>query len=573
METISYFVRQCDYFGVGINFNYKSDKKYKSIIGGIIFIIFIIISITYSIISVYQFFMNRPLTVTYYKKELSKTDIYSFSQLRTGLAFKAVCEGIENTDYDIEKLFTLNIVFCKTERVNGQRVKSRTEIPLKVCTHNDFYNEVNETMDLDGLTGYYLCPNLDNYTVSGIYVDSLFEYFEVTLSLSNDIDNETVTKLLYEKECKLSYYFTDYGVNVNNKTHPFNPYANQNFIQLSPVEYKKANLFFNIIEFTSYENFFFNMESMAVHKKYGAFSKLESYELYKGVNRYEKKNSDYKYYAKMYIRVDTSRTVFQRRYEQLDTLFANISSPLSCILMVLFIIATYLNNIFIVNSVIKTIYRTKDDDFIRKQKLREIFKKKINCQIIDNKELKESKRNFHPKLEINKDSFDSRSTDIIQKSKKIDRDFSLNESATIDEKIPKIKKIINNLILNSICQFFPCSKNMNWEFRITSGLSLLFYEQLDIYNYLKSLQMIKIMNYITLNRSEFYLVKYLSNPSISWKIKDFYHLKKDKKDNTDNQINDFWITFEQLLNKKKKSLKEKKICKLISSDVNNMLEK
>ena len=114
---------------------------------------------------------------------------------------------------------------------------------------------------------------------------------------------------------------------------------------------------------------------------------------------------------------------------------------------------------------------------------------------------------------------------------------------------------------------------MNWEFRITSGLSLLFYEQLDIYNYLKSLQMIKIMNYITLNRSEFYLVKYLSNPSISWKIKDFYHLKKDKKDNTDNQINDFWITFEQLLNKKKKSLKEKKICKLISSDVNNMLEK
>ena len=114
---------------------------------------------------------------------------------------------------------------------------------------------------------------------------------------------------------------------------------------------------------------------------------------------------------------------------------------------------------------------------------------------------------------------------------------------------------------------------MNWEFKITSGLTKSFYEQMDIYNYLKHLQMIKIISYITLDRNEFYLVRHLSNPSISWGNKDFYQLTTDKMTNIDNGINDFWNTFEQLLAKKKKTSKERKICKLISSDINNILEK
>ena len=565
MENFIDFIKQCDYFGVGLYFNYKSNKKYKSILGGVIFILFIIISITYSIISVIQFILNRPLTITYYNKELQKTDTYSFSQLKTGLAFKTSCDDINETNYDIDKLFTINMVFCKTERINGQRIKTQIQIPLRSCTYNDFYNEVNESMDLDGVTGNYLCPDTNNFNLSGIYVDEVFEYFEITLNLSNSIDNETITKLLYEKECKLSYYFSDYAIDLNNKSNPIHLYVNQNFIQLSPVELKKVNLFFNIIELTSYENLFFNM---AVKKEYGAFAKSENYGLYKGDNRYVKKNSGYGNYAKIYVRVDSSRNIFQRRYQQLTDLFANVSSPLSLLLMFLFIIMTYLNNIFVVNSVIKTIYKTRQVDFERKKKFREIFKKKVSIEIYENIERLGSKKDVnsqHP----SKDSSDVKIYNSMRKSR---RSSFINESAAIDRKVPKIKKLINKLILNSICSFFPCAKNMNWEFKITKGLAASFYEQLDIYNYLKHLQMIKIISYITLNRNEFYLVRHLSNPSISWKNKDIYQLTTDKMTNIDDRIDDFWNIFEKLLNKKKKTNREQKICKLISSDINNILE-
>ena len=570
MEHLIYFIKQCDYFGVGLTFNYRSNKKYKSIFGGITFILFVITSTTYSIVSVAQFILHRPLTVIYYKKKLPKTDTYSLHQLKTGLAFKATCDNLENNDYDINKLFSLNMVFCKTERINGERIKNRTNIPLKICEHSDFYNEVDETMDLDGVTGDYFCPEKSDLNLSGDYVDTLFEYFEITLSISNDSDNETVSKLLSENECKLSYYFTDYAIDVNNKLNPVRIYLNQNFIQLSPVEYKKSNLFFNIIELTSYESYMFNG---AIHKKYGAHSKSEFYELYKGENRYEKKSSEYGNYAKIYVRVDSSKSVFERRYQQLNELFADVSSLLSCILMFLFLIMTYLNNIFVVNSVIKTIYRTRQEDFDRKQKFREVFKKKVSNQLHESIKREESKKSIRSQQQKNNDSSEIKIYNVIPRLRKLARNQSLNESAAIDRKVPKIKKLINKLILNSICKFFPCAKNFDWEFKIIQGLTTSFYEQLDIYNYLKHLQMIKIISYINLNRDEFYLVRHLSNPSISWANKDFYQLTTDKMANIDNTISDFWNVFERLLNKQKKTNRERKICKLISSDINNILEK
>ena len=242
--------------------------------------------------------------------------------------------------------------------------------------------------------------------------------------------------------------------------------------------------------------------------------------------------------------------------------------------MVLFLIVTYLNNIFVVNSVIKTIYRTRQEDFERKQKFREVFKKKLSGQISDSIETKGSKRNENSQQIMNKDSFDVKSLDIMPRLQKLARNSSLNESAAIDKKVPKIKKLINKLILNSICKFFPCVKNMNWEFKITSGLTASFYEQLDIYNYLKHLQMIKIISYITMHSSEFYLVQYLSNPSISLGNRDFYQLTTDKKNSLQRtKMDNFWKSFQRLLNKKHKSRREKKICRLICSDINNILSK
>ena len=569
MDDIKNLIRRCDYFGVGISFSYRTEKKYKSLFGGIIFLIFVIGSIAYSIVSLIQYVIDRPITVIYYKKELPKYDIYSLYELKTGIALKATCDNVDTNIYDIQKLLNIQMIHTKYERINEQRIKTETIIPLKKCEYSDFYNLLNSDLENNGLINDFLCFEKNNFTLSGFYLDKIFEYFEITVSIANESQNETLTKLLYNSECKISYFFTDYAIDVNNKSNPFRIYLNENFLPISPVQYKKLNLYFNIIEFSSYESHIFDLP---INKKYGGHSKTESYELYEGENRYETKTTDYQKYAKIYIRVDSSRSIFERRYQKLTHLFASISSFLSCILMVLFFIITNLNNIFVINSVIKTIYRTRQEDFYRKQKFREVVKKRVSLKLIENLEEEKKNKSEDSKEEINKDNSNIK---IYNKSPKlnIEHGTSINARAAIDKKIPKIKKLINKLIFNFICHVFPWSKKMDWEYKIIHGLTLSFYDQLDIYNYLKHLQMIKIISYITLNSREFYLIKHLSNPSISWGNKDFYQLTTDKMANIDNKMNDFWNIFEELLNKKNKNSREKKICNLICTDIHNILEK
>ena len=63
-----------DIFGVGISFNYKSEETYKSLLGGIFSIVFIIVCIIFLIPSFIEFIRNRPVSVIYYTKELNNTD-------------------------------------------------------------------------------------------------------------------------------------------------------------------------------------------------------------------------------------------------------------------------------------------------------------------------------------------------------------------------------------------------------------------------------------------------------------------------------------------------------------------
>ena len=131
---------------------------------------------------------------------------------------------------------------------------------------------------------------------------------------------------------------------------------------------------------------------------------------------------------------------------------------------------------------------------------------------------------------------------------RVRRTSAFREESPINSKIPKIKKIINKLIWNSICNIFPCCKKNDLGFKIIELLTTSFYEQLDIYNYLKHLQMIKIISYITMHSSEFYLVQYLSNPSISLGNRDFYQLTTDKKNSLQRtKMDNFWKSFQRLL--------------------------
>ena len=219
------------------------------------------------------------------------------------------------------------------------------------------------------------------------------------------------------------------------------------------------------------------------------------------------------------------------------------------------------------NSVIQNIYRTRQKDCYRKQRFREILKNRLDIKIFNNIEAEISE-----KRSISVGNNEISKQKILPGSSKLES--RRPSSFYINKDIPKIKKMINKLIWNSLCRIFPCSKRNDMESKIIGLLTLSFYEQLDIYNYLRHLQTIKIVSYITMHSNEYYFVQYLSNPNISLGNRDFYQLTTEKKNSSQSlKINNFWDSFQKLLNKKHKNGREKKICKLICSDINNILGK
>ena len=564
LDKIKKYVKQCDYFGVRLTFNYQSEKKYKSVWGGILFLLFILLSIIYSIISIIQFIIERPITAIYFKKKIPKTDVFNLSEYKTGIAFKIECDDIDLNIYELLKLLSIKMEFRSTELKDGKRIKNRTTIPLRKCNYNDFYNLLNDSMDEHDLLNNSLCPEINNFNITGSYLDKLFQYYEILLSIKNDSQNETVTKFLSENECKFSYFFTDHGIDVNNKTNPIKVFLNEKFIQLSHVEYKKTNLYFNIINFSSYENFIFNFR---LGKKYGTFSDKETYELYKGENRYETKIIDYGYYAKIYLRVDNSRIILERRFQKLTELFANISSPLSFILIVLFFLMSHFNNLLFVDSVLKTIYRTRQEDFECKKILKEAITNRKEANLTNSDLGNSNILNLNRNLRHN--SINSSKSKILTFTPRLnlEEDKQKIKNPPYSKNIKILKELLNKLIKNTICRFVPCSK-MNREDKMVNSLLKSLYEQLDIYNYLRHLQMIKLISYITLHSKELFLFKYLSNPSIIIGDKDFYQLSMDLKANLKISNNDdFKNKLQQFLIKKNKNSRERKIFNLICGDV------
>ena len=87
------FFKSFDYFGVQFNFHYKSREKYHSATGGVIFLGFVVLTLTYVSINIVSFIKRKNFSIIYYTTRLSETDEISFLNYSTNYAFGISCGG------------------------------------------------------------------------------------------------------------------------------------------------------------------------------------------------------------------------------------------------------------------------------------------------------------------------------------------------------------------------------------------------------------------------------------------------------------------------------------------------
>ena len=368
-----------DYFGVKFNFHYKSNYNYRSITGGFIFIIFILFSLVYILLQGINFVKRNNMSLVYNDMQIDETKEISFKNFSNTFSFGISC-GSNELDEKILSYLSIKANYFNINKTNGNREKNKIEINYRKCEKKDFYDEFNKNFDENSLDSLF-CPENVDYIINGTYTETIFSYFDLTFE-SNCMDEKCFNELIQlflSNECQIVIYYIDTYINVNDYKKPIKRFLSEQFLVLKPDEELKMNLYFKIKSFDSYENYILDNHKT---KYFLGFSSYETYSVKKGYDRYINKDyiDEYNVLAKIYIRSASIYTIIERKYMKLTEFAAQITSLISSVLLILFLIISRINMFYGHQSIIEKIFQFKGKIKLSKEinEITEKFRQDIN---------------------------------------------------------------------------------------------------------------------------------------------------------------------------------------------------
>jgi hypothetical protein len=379
-NKISKILKQIDYFGIQFNFHYKGRDKYNSVLSGIAFIIFILITIFYIFYSLFSFINHQVYTVTYYDILTAKANKVDFKKYSLSFAYGLTCSGY--TAKQLDEYFYITPSHMTRETVNGTVNKTQVKFNNTFCNESDFYNKLNSSFNELKLSNYYCVPN--NFSIEGVYVDNIFSYYQFVISAKKTSPEEYKNYYrILRGDCKFEIYYIDHIIDVNDYNNPLESSIEQIFMQLSPVNYKKMNVYFRQQEFSTDNDYLFDMKKTKI---YGGYSRYEEYSLYLGPERFDERIANYYAFGTIYVRADRNKRIISRRYQKLTEFAASCSSLLSQLLLWMFVFFSFLNRFYANQSLIKNIFQIRNTKSIHFNQLKNFFdnltgsdKKFIKC--------------------------------------------------------------------------------------------------------------------------------------------------------------------------------------------------
>ena len=576
MKAIKHFIKSFDFFDVFFSFSYKNEKKYSTLLGGIVFILFFILSLSIGIYYFIPFVKRENFSIIYYTMILDKSETIIFPETKSTLATGLGCDVDENDGTRGEDLFELKINYVTYNNdLEGKKIKSRETIYSHPCTYEDFYNNNNETFDKLKINKYQ-CFDKINYEIEGIYGDDIFKYYEIFATAKEDNPEkfEKISNYLINNSCYLKLIYMDNSLDVNNYKKPINSFINDIFIELNPVLYLKMNVYFMNRYFED-DHYLFSISKEKEPIKKIIFSRTEDYFSYKGKDRGEKKPQNYQNFAKFFVRADIKKIEVKRKYQKLMEFLADSTSLSELIFNLLYIILNFTDSFYADHSLGKRLFLFKEmknknfDIFKKHQKIKELIEKTSSLSDKYNKKSLSIKKK-NKKILLNNDS-DS-NLDININNKTIIHKNLNNIGSNI-----KIQSYLNNKILNNpyfkifnqknnkivvskfkientynileifissfLCCFMP--KNLRIKNNINLKSNNFIYNKLDVILYIKNMIILDIMNQILLDDHCKNIIKFLCYPILTMNEEEKENQKFYKKYNEDD-FNDFYEEISEL---------------------------
>ena len=362
MKEIKYFLKKFDFFGVPFSFRYNNEDKYSTSLGGLFFIFFCTIVSAVGIYYFIPFFKRKNFSIVYYSMNLPNTEQIRLKDSKTSFGVGFECEvGEDGTKAEDILDLSLKYYTFKKDK-DGNKIKTYDILSTHPCNYSDFYNNYNDSVDLLGMDTYHCLDKTDD-VIEGIYTDEVFSYYMFSVTAKNDSESNfnKIDNYLKENDFKLSIYYTDSTIDIDNYEEPTHSFLNQIFLQMNPTLYLKMNVFF-MRQYFENDNYLFSVLVEEEPNIKILFSRVEQYSLYKGLNRHERKPSDYKNYAKIYLRADSKKSVIKRKYQKIMEFYADSSSLLVALFEILRIIFNCINSFYADHSFTKQLFFFREVD-------------------------------------------------------------------------------------------------------------------------------------------------------------------------------------------------------------------
>jgi len=579
--------KKFDFFGEKFSFNYNGYDKYSTRVGGLIFLIFILVTILFFINSFIIFYKRKNYSLQFYTVNHKTENI----TLNNSFAFGIECNSKEGNKY-------FDTIIEYYTKINGK--KKNIIVDTKNC--NDFENENNLSENINNnmhnlKIDDFKCINNENI-IRGIYTDEKFLYYKITVTSKKNQNITEIYDYLLKYECKLQFYYKDYIFDIKNYKKPDKLILNSLFLQINPYFEIKKNVFFMKYHFSNDDQLidFSFFKDNNKDKEYLGFSRIEDYFIYNNntLNGNESKN-----FTSLYLRADNRKTQIIRKYQNLLDFYAENTSFWIGVFEFLNIFFTIYNGFHANLSMSKKLFffdEVKKDNkynILRKDSLKlnisNTILRKGNINSNDNTKnvniVNEISINDITNNNIDNNNDDKKNTIAIYSQKKYninpsektlnseeDSNINISKKSTIqiDENNNK-----NNYIslyevikISSFTYCKCCVKNIKYKEKIIKEAMDIFDKKLDIYIYTKNMILIDIMYQILMNDLNKDYVNFLSRSLI-------YLNKKEEKESKELEAiyepttklnsdysNKLYEEFNNLIEKKDKTEIEKKIIKL-----------
>ena len=574
MKSFRNFLRRIDIFGVPFNFRYKTKDKYSTPCGGFLFLLFVVLALTFGIYYLIPFINRKNLSIIYYTMNIPETEVIKLKDSQAAFAIGLDCEN--KTAQDPYEIFNLEIKYVLyTKDMDGKYDKKKTPLATHLCTYNDFYNNYDTSFDYLGMKNY-LCLDNNDHKIEGIYSNQLFSYYE--FSLTSKGHTSYAEKYLKVNDCKLQMFYTDITIDLNNYKEPIKPFLNSFFVQLNPTLYIKRNVFFmNQYLYDDDELITVFDDEQKPKQTKTLFSRYEEYSLYLGLDRENNKPLiSVEDYAKMYLRADTKKTEIKRTYQKLTEFYADASSLLIALYDFISVTLSIISNFYAEQAVIRKLFLFKEMDnkyfhFSKKsEKIQELVS--LTNEVI-NIDLPESTR---------KRLMRSKSFLYTRNNYKNSRNFSIismKNTETIDKEDQEKKirdEIKNNLLKQKTIKFsfnifeviisllFPyCLRgNLKLKIDVSEKANNLLNQKLNVILYVRNMILLDILNHTIIDDKKRDILNFLSRPIIASNKNKYEKQDKFYENLFENDFDKFYNCVYELSRKANKNDNEKRLINL-----------